>query len=526
MDRISQLGLSLAFCCFTPTLVAMEGEYRFAQIGIELGAQREVLSSGASLGTLVFVGDRKVRVGGREFPYLERPDGTVILPDPASPDTSINAQLGEGAHHLIGATTGASGTYRILTAMRGAVGTPVLSGTYRALSFRLTGGATPAAAGELVEVPASALSVDLREGGGGSLTHPVLGLHDVWVSGTGDVILGVRSGTPPSLLVAVRASGGEPAGLHWLAEFGVRPEGIAVGAGSLQPFGKQAKVYQGVNSQQAVANYRAVNSWIWSSDGTGRMDSARLAKGGSGLLLGISTEGGSAAMMLALPAPTFAADGVFLHPHGIFDAASHSPHGNPLAPGSLATVYGSDLADGNAASVSLPLPLELNGVAVDVNGVPAPLLFVSRSQINIQVPESVAGREVQVRIRNRGAMSAPAWAPMAATSPAIFTPDGIGVGMAIATHPNWRPVTGADPARRGDMIVLFGTGFGTGPQRPTVRFGGIATEILYAGPVAGFAGLDQVNVRVPPDSPIGDAVPVTIVTIEGATDLVDLPVTP
>jgi tetratricopeptide (TPR) repeat protein len=56
-----------------------------------------------------------------------------------------------------------------------------------------------------------------------------------------------------------------------------------------------------------------------------------------------------------------------------------------VAPGSLVSIYGRDLAETRTAA-SAPLPVRLGGASVVIGGLPAPLLFVSPDQINAQVP--------------------------------------------------------------------------------------------------------------------------------------------
>jgi hypothetical protein len=68
---------------------------------------------------------------------------------------------------------------------------------------------------------------------------------------------------------------------------------------------------------------------------------------------------------------------------GARNAASLQP---VFAPGMLMNVYGTKLANTTQSANSTPLPLSLDGVAVMVNGLPAPLLMISPDQINVQIP--------------------------------------------------------------------------------------------------------------------------------------------
>src|SRR5690606_38611996 len=90
---------------------------------------------------------------------------------------------------------------------------------------------------------------------------------------------------------------------------------------------------------------------------------------------------------------------------GVVDAARFQPL---LAPGGLGSIFGVDLADGNAAAASTPLPTELGGARILIAGEPAPLIFVSPGQVNFQMPFETAGASaVEVRAA-RGDETGPA----------------------------------------------------------------------------------------------------------------------
>ncbi len=196
----------------------------------------------------------------------------------------------------------------------------------------------------------------------------------------------------------------------------------------------------------------------------------------------------------------------------------------PVAPGELVAIFGAGLGPDEAAGASLDaggrVGAEVAGVQVLFDGVPAPLLYVQSSQINAQVPYEVAGREqTQVEVRRRGEVKARYIAPVADAAPAFFT-TGTGTGSAAAVNEAGVFNSAEHPARRGSIVVLYATGEGltnppsvtgglaeppyprpTGPVR--VRIGGSNAEILYAGSAPGFAGLMQLNVRIPEAIPAG-----------------------
>ena len=80
-----------------------------------------------------------------------------------------------------------------------------------------------------------------------------------------------------------------------------------------------------------------------------------------------------------------------INPGGTVNAAS-SAAGSPVAPGSIATVYGSFLVSSLSMASSSPLPVSLAGLSLQFgSGLTAPLFAVSSGQVNFQVPWELAG---------------------------------------------------------------------------------------------------------------------------------------
>src|ERR1700734_1865237 len=71
----------------------------------------------------------------------------------------------------------------------------------------------------------------------------------------------------------------------------------------------------------------------------------------------------------------------------VTDSAGYGPR---VAPGSLASVFGTGLANATDSASGLPLTTSLGGTSVSVAGTLAPLLYVSATQINFQVPSGTA----------------------------------------------------------------------------------------------------------------------------------------
>ena len=177
-----------------------------------------------------------------------------------------------------------------------------------------------------------------------------------------------------------------------------------------------------------------------------------------------------------------------------------------LAPEAIAAAFGSGLAIGTEIARSQPLPEELAGTRVRINGLLAPLFFVSPGQVNFQVPAGVqSGRGVIEilsgdQVLSRGAIS------IGSVVASIFTSNATGGGApaALATRDGLsyatvgNPDGTANPVAGGDYLVLFGTGFRkVSAGLVSISIGGREAPVLYAGPQGGFAGLDQINTRIP-----------------------------
>ena len=208
----------------------------------------------------------------------------------------------------------------------------------------------------------------------------------------------------------------------------------------------------------------------------------------------------------------------------IASAARYRP--GAAAPESIVSSFGSSLASGISQAAQQPLPTTLGGVTVkvrDAAGIerPAPLFFVSPSQINFQIPPGLAMGNAQVESFVDGQLASRGTVQVKPTAPAIFSADSTGGGYPAAILLRYRgndlvaaeAVFDYDPLRKqfagrpidpgppGDtlFLVLYGTGLrqhgGLGTIGVTI--GGVDAQVLFAGAQGDYLGLDQVNVRVP-----------------------------
>lgn len=193
-------------------------------------------------------------------------------------------------------------------------------------------------------------------------------------------------------------------------------------------------------------------------------------------------------------------------PVGLTDAAVFRQR---LAPGGLATLFGSRLSVVTARAYEGPLPRNLAAVEVWVGSEAAPLWYVSPEQINFQVPYEAAA-ETTLTVRRAGFAGPNRPLRIEPAAPAIFSVHG----TPAITHAGMpRLVTAEDPVRPGDAVSIWLTGLGAlqdrlesghAAERPVwaaapvrVLFNGEAVQPLYSGAAIGFAGLNQINVEVP-----------------------------
>jgi len=215
---------------------------------------------------------------------------------------------------------------------------------------------------------------------------------------------------------------------------------------------------------------------------------------------------------------------------GVVDAASFRP---AISPGSWFSIFGTNLSPKTRSWQTVDflngaLPLSLSGVAVQVNGIPAAVSYISPGQINAQVPDGVGPGAVTVQVITPAGTSSLAQVNAGSVAPGFFTYAAGGATYVAATFPDGTIVgTGGTlpngvatrPAKPGDVISLWGTGFGpTAPNvaagslfsgaapliaadQPSIMTGDVPASVQFAGLAE--AGLYQLNVTVP-DLPDGN----------------------
>jgi uncharacterized protein (TIGR03437 family) len=187
--------------------------------------------------------------------------------------------------------------------------------------------------------------------------------------------------------------------------------------------------------------------------------------------------------------------------NGLLDGASFLPK---FSPGMILSVFGSSLSPSAVGASSVPLPVTMAGVAATVNGVEAPLYYVSPTQLNIQVPWQTALGPATLTIDNNGQVSSQSF-NVTAASPGIFTDQnqnivcgctaaqGQTTTLYLAGTGAVTPaiVTGSAPVTSTPLASL------PAPASTTVKVGGVQVETSFIGIPYGLVGVTQINFQVP-----------------------------
>jgi len=220
-----------------------------------------------------------------------------------------------------------------------------------------------------------------------------------------------------------------------------------------------------------------------------------------------------------------------LWPQGSLPAVTkviNTAGGSPtIAPNTWLEIHGTNLStatmDWSTWNFADGMPTSLAGVSATVNNNPAVISYISPTQINVLAPIDSAVGSVAVQVTTPAGKSTPHSAAEESTSPGFLVIDT--AGHVAARHLDYSLLGDAvlsvagypfTPARPGETVLLYATGFGqtdppmidqfTGigalPTLPSVTVGGLPAFVMYAGVSA--PGLYQLNVGIPLGAPTGD----------------------
>lgn len=393
----------------------------------------------------------------------------------AAADTSLKFNLGLSVFPAAGVLAGRSGTARVT------VDTPPAA----PLTVELRTETGAAGAPRSVVIPAGANAADfaitgIRPGVEELLAVPADARYStaaarVNVAAAADVKLTLLSEGPDPVTVRVTDINGLPYP-------GVRVEAAPSQGGT-------------VNAAFAVTDENGVATFRW-TPGPNASTQLQLALEGGGA--GLTVEAKEAA--------------------SVVNAASF---GTSIAPGSLATVFGSNMAGGASLAAGLPLPDTLAGVRVLLDGIAAPLLYVSDRQVNFLVPAGQREGLVSLVVQNGATATAPVRVRIGPVAPGIFFDTATEHGAIL--NANTPDTTVRRPAARGGYLEIYCTGLGPltissdglaqTTLRPQVLIGNAPALVTYSGMAPGFPGLYQVNVRVPSAAPSGT--PLLSIVLQG-----------
>jgi uncharacterized protein (TIGR03437 family) len=196
--------------------------------------------------------------------------------------------------------------------------------------------------------------------------------------------------------------------------------------------------------------------------------------------------------------------------------------GSKVAPDSLASGYGTGLANQAGAPSTTPLPVTFNGTTVSVQDAAGALrlgqlFYVGPDQVNFVVPTATGNGSAVITVTSASGATATANVDVSTVAPSVFTMPGGTVAAAVAvraTGATQTPVgvfqcasatactaTPIDLGAAGDVVVVtfFGTGLRKNSALTNVKasVGGVDAPVLFAGAQGQFVGLDQINVQIP-----------------------------
>jgi uncharacterized protein (TIGR03437 family) len=217
--------------------------------------------------------------------------------------------------------------------------------------------------------------------------------------------------------------------------------------------------------------------------------------------------------------------------------------GNVVSSNSIASLFGSDLATGIEAATSAPLPTVLRGTTVTIRDsagkdTPAPLFFVSPSQINFLVPNFVTGDALAI-VKSNDKIVGVSEILNSLVSPGLFSANANGKGVAAAVAlcvaangaQTFLPVARYDQTQQQFVpvpldlaacdqlyLILYGSGFrppsGVSDPKVTVKVGGLDVPTLFVGAAPGFVGLDQINIGPLPRALAGRGLVDIVVSVD------------
>ncbi len=203
----------------------------------------------------------------------------------------------------------------------------------------------------------------------------------------------------------------------------------------------------------------------------------------------------------------------YIAPAGVINAAGTTPQSG-VAPGGIVSIFGVNLASDTLVAPDGMLPQTLGGLTARVGDRILPLFFVSPQQINAQLPDDLAAGSQVLIVSPSGMADVRAPFTVVRNAPGLFPVAVDGQAMAMVVHEDGSPVTADAPAKSGELLTVYGTGFGPAerprpegfpiPQTPsynivdgvTLQVGTLTVAAENAFAVPGRCGVDAVQFRL------------------------------
>lgn len=224
-------------------------------------------------------------------------------------------------------------------------------------------------------------------------------------------------------------------------------------------------------------------------------------------------------------------------PRALGNVSGASFQSGPVAPESIVSALGFDLATAPLGNSSATVPTTLGGTIVTVTDSTgasrqAPLFYVSPGQVNYEIPAGTASGVATVTVQSGDGVTSTAPLGIVAVSPGLFELNAAGLAAAFdirvsggnQTYENVYQLDASNnvipkpidlsPATDSVYLLLYGTGL-RGAGTTTATIGGVAVPVTFAGAQGQFAGEDQVNVGPLPQSLAGRGNVQIILTSDG-----------
>jgi uncharacterized protein (TIGR03437 family) len=284
------------------------------------------------------------------------------------------------------------------------------------------------------------------------------------------------------------------------------PEGALITVAPASPDGFYGAESPVTVSAEVKDGYRFVR---WSGDATGATRS-----------LGVVMSSPKSIAVMLDPVP-------FVNPGGVRNGAGDTPEAT-VAPGSVISILGINLAPGEEQSLASPLKQILAGVTVRAAGLVMPLFFVSPGQINAQLPFEIPEGPQRLTVSVPGMPDVNVNFTVTRNAPGLFGNLLDGIQYVVASHADGTSVTPDSPAVQGETITVYSTGLGpytaaapTGFALPVdpayiltdpveVAVGDASVNPVYAGGALQKVGVNAVSFVISDAMPAGANAPLKI----------------